>query len=210
MCCGVSSLFSACVLFKSHQSIVIFQYNPSHTHKKPCSLSVAAVAESVLCLIMDWTILLGFYFRQGQSSFLLASASRLALGTTQPLIQWVLVRLFRGVHHCLDETLTTHPHIILRSRTKKSYTSIPLPGVPPWCTPLTGLLYVLRVVPACCCAQPPSPQVQTEYCQAHVKQLNPSVSVVLKTIISGINWHSSVKDQKWILLIFLDLLKYVF
>jgi hypothetical protein len=62
----------------------------------------------------------GFDPGQGQRIFLLASASRLALGPTQPPIHWVpVVKCSWGM------TLTTHPHLVLKSRMSRSYTSSP-------------------------------------------------------------------------------------
>jgi hypothetical protein len=59
----------------------------------------------------------GFGFRQGQRTFLLASASRQALGPTQLRILSPGVKRGRGVR------LTTHPQLVPRSRTNRSYTS---------------------------------------------------------------------------------------
>jgi hypothetical protein len=44
--------------------------------------------------------------------FLLALASRPALGPTQPPIQWVPGVLSPGVKRGLGVTLTTHPHLV--------------------------------------------------------------------------------------------------
>jgi hypothetical protein len=60
----------------------------------------------------------------GAKDFLLASASRLDLGPTQPPIQWVLEVHSPGVKHGLGMmTLTIHSHLVLRSRSSRSYTS---------------------------------------------------------------------------------------
>jgi hypothetical protein len=58
--------------------------------------------------------------------FPLASASRPAsLGPTQPPIQWVPVALTSWVKRGLVVTLTTHPHLVPRSRTSKSHKCSP-------------------------------------------------------------------------------------
>jgi hypothetical protein len=47
-------------------------------------------AQSVYRWAMGWTIgVLGFYFRRGLGTFLFTTASRTALGPTQPPVQWV-------------------------------------------------------------------------------------------------------------------------
>jgi len=57
---------------------------------------------------------------RGERVFPLASVPRPALGPTQPPVQWVPgVKRGRGV------TLTTHPHLVLRSTMSRSYTSSP-------------------------------------------------------------------------------------
>jgi hypothetical protein len=57
------------------------------------------------------------------ADFLLAPASRSALGPTQPPIQWVPVVLSPGVKRGRGVTQTTHPHIVPRLRMSMSYTS---------------------------------------------------------------------------------------
>jgi hypothetical protein len=54
------------------------------------------------------------------SIFLLASVSRPDLSPTQPLIQWV-----PGVKRSLGVMLTTHPHLVPRSRMNRNYSSSP-------------------------------------------------------------------------------------
>jgi hypothetical protein len=44
------------------------------------------------------------------------------------LIQWVLWVVSLRVKRCLSMMLTTNPHLVLRSRMSRSYTSCP-----PWC-----------------------------------------------------------------------------
>jgi hypothetical protein len=62
--------------------------------------------------------------KQGQRIFLLAPASRLALGT-QPPIQWVPGVLSPGVKRGRGVTLTTHPHLVPKLSMSWSYTSSP-------------------------------------------------------------------------------------
>jgi hypothetical protein len=57
--------------------------------------------------------------------FLLAPASRLALGPSQPPIQWVPGVLSPGVKRGRGVTLTTHPHLVPRLRMSRSYASSP-------------------------------------------------------------------------------------
>jgi hypothetical protein len=78
------------------------------------------------CLTTGWTIGRSrFDPRQGQRIFLLATASRPALGLTQPPIQWVPRVLSQGVKRGRGVTLTTHPHLVPRLRMSRSYTSSP-------------------------------------------------------------------------------------
>jgi hypothetical protein len=91
-------------------------------------LGVSRVAHSVQCLTTGWkAVRLRFDSRQRQRIFPLASVSRPALGPTQPPVQWVpgggvlstVLKRGRGV------TLTTHPHVVPRSRMSRSYTFSP-------------------------------------------------------------------------------------
>jgi hypothetical protein len=54
-----------------------------------------------------------------------ASVSRLALGPTQPPAQWVPGVLSTGLKCGWGVTLNTYPHLVLRSRMRRSYTSSP-------------------------------------------------------------------------------------
>jgi hypothetical protein len=76
--------------------------------------------------------------RQMHRIFLLASASRPALGPTQPPVHWVPGVLSPGVKRSRGVTLTTHPHLVPRLSMSRSYTSSP-PSAPPW--HVAGQLY---------------------------------------------------------------------
>jgi hypothetical protein len=67
----------------------------------------------------DW--MTGFKAWQRQRTFPLASVSRPALRPAQPAIQWELWVLSPGVEHGRSVTLTTHPHLVPRSRMTRSY-----------------------------------------------------------------------------------------
>jgi hypothetical protein len=62
---------------------------------------------------------------RGKMIFPLAFVSRSALGPIQPPVQWVPGVLSKGLKHGRGATLTTHPHLVLRSRMSRSYTSSP-------------------------------------------------------------------------------------
>jgi hypothetical protein len=69
----------------------------------------------------------------------LAFLSRQAVGPTQTSVQWVLGVLSQEIKRGRGVTLTTHPHLVLRSWMGRSYTSSP-PQAPPW--RVAGLLYL--------------------------------------------------------------------
>jgi hypothetical protein len=77
--------------------------------------------------------------RQRQRIFLPVSASRPALGLTQPPVQWVPGALSPGVKHGRGVMLTTHPLLVPRLRNSRSYTSCH-PNAPLWS--VTGPLYL--------------------------------------------------------------------
>jgi hypothetical protein len=62
---------------------------------------------------------------RGERIFALTSVSRPAVGPIQPPVQWVLGVLSPGVKCGQGVTLTTHPHLVPRSRMSSSYTSSP-------------------------------------------------------------------------------------
>jgi hypothetical protein len=71
--------------------------------------------------------------------FPLPSASRPALGPTQPPVQWVPGALCPGVKRGRDVMLTTHPLLVPRLRKSRSCTSCH-PNAPLWS--VTGPLYL--------------------------------------------------------------------
>jgi hypothetical protein len=84
----------------------------------------ARVAQSVQCLTMDWAI--GVRSQaEAKGFFPLASVSWPALRLTQLPVQWVSGLLPPGLKRGRGVTLTTHPHIVPRSRMSRSYISSP-------------------------------------------------------------------------------------
>jgi len=74
--------------------------------------------------------------------------SRPAMGPTQPPVQWVPGVLSPGVKRGRRVTLTTHPHLVPRSRISRSYTPLP-PSTSMACSG-TALLYFLFTSQATC------------------------------------------------------------
>jgi hypothetical protein len=68
--------------------------------------------------------------RQRQRIFPLTSVSRSVLGPTQPPVQWIPGVHYPGLKRGRGVTLTTHPHLVPRTRMSKSYTSSP--PAPSW------------------------------------------------------------------------------
>jgi hypothetical protein len=69
----------------------------------------------------DYPINIITYFREVH----LASESRPALRPTQPPVQWVPGNPFNGAKRGRGVTLTTHPHLVPRSRLSRSNISSP-------------------------------------------------------------------------------------
>jgi hypothetical protein len=61
---------------------------------------------------------------RGERIFPLASVSRPALGPTQLPVGWVPRVFSPGLKRGRGVTLTTHPHLVPRSRMSRSYTSL--------------------------------------------------------------------------------------
>jgi hypothetical protein len=85
----------------------------------------------------------GFDPRQGQRIFLVASASRPALGPTKPPVQWVPGVVSPGVKRGRGVMLTTHPHLVPRLRMIWSCT-YSAPQAPP--LRVAGQLYFLLLL----------------------------------------------------------------
>jgi hypothetical protein len=83
---------------------------------------IAGVAQSVQCLTTDWTTGRSrFDPRQEQKIFPLTSVSRPDLRPTQPPVQWVPGVLSPGLKRDRGVTLTTHPHLVPRSRMSRKH-----------------------------------------------------------------------------------------
>jgi hypothetical protein len=103
---------------------------PLHCHNRTalsrrlCSVSVQANVKSH-CQYSDWLPAgrPGFDPRQGQRIFPLVSASRPALGPTQPPVKWVSRVLSPAVKRGRGVMLTTHPLLVPRLIKSRSYTS---------------------------------------------------------------------------------------
>jgi hypothetical protein len=88
-----------------------------------CACLVSAWSQGSQYSVWLWTGRPGFNPRQRQRISPPASASRPALGPTQPPVQWVLGVFFLGLKRGWGVMLTTHPHLVLRLRMSRSYTS---------------------------------------------------------------------------------------
>jgi hypothetical protein len=97
-------------------------YNYSSNH----DILYISVKISSVCIVSDWTTgWSGFDPRQRQIIFPLSSLSRPTVGHTQPHVRWVPGILSPWVKRGRGVTLTTHPHLVPRSRMCRSYTSSP-------------------------------------------------------------------------------------
>jgi hypothetical protein len=91
-----------------------------HGECEPSS-SVCIVSDCGLDFARDRRLISG----RGERIFPLAFVSRPVLGPTQPHVQWVPRVLNPGVKRGRGVTLTTHTHLVPRSRMSGSYTSSP-------------------------------------------------------------------------------------
>jgi hypothetical protein len=91
---------------------------------------------------------LGFDSRLGLGIFLFTTASRTALGPTQPPIQWVSGPLSLAVKRTGREA-DRSPHLVPRSKNEWSYTSTPQYAFMAWCTDKAqGQLYLTLPLPS--------------------------------------------------------------
>jgi hypothetical protein len=118
-CFYVSYIIKCCnLIFSCIYNVFVFSYIIIVTH---CSRSRG----SSVSIVSDYGLDNRGLITDRQRIFLLASASRPALGPNQTPVQWVPGVLSLGVKHGWGVTLTTHPHLVLRSRMSRSYTSFP-------------------------------------------------------------------------------------
>jgi hypothetical protein len=112
----------------SSSQIIILQQTIYHRYLLREILGYESqVAQSAQCVATGWTTgRSSFDPRQRQEIFPVGSVSRPTLGPTQPPVQWVPGILSPGVKRGRGVTLTTHPHLVPKSRMKKNCTSSPL------------------------------------------------------------------------------------
>jgi hypothetical protein len=95
----------------------------------PCVILVSYLGVPIRFFRHGNSVNAGFVPRRRQRIFPLASASRPALGPTQPPVQWVPGVLSPGIKCGRGVMLTTHPHLVPRLRMSRSYTSSHLNGM---------------------------------------------------------------------------------
>jgi hypothetical protein len=87
---------------------------------------------------------IGVRFPAGAKDFSSSLCARPTLRPTQPPVQWVLGVLSQAVKRGRGVMLTTHPHLVPRSRMSRSYIFSP-PQASPW--RVEGLLYFYFYIP---------------------------------------------------------------
>jgi hypothetical protein len=111
-------------------SIHTFLYKIHFSITLPCSLG--REPGSLVSVVSDYGLDgRGSIPDRGRRIFPLTSASRPALGPTQPPIQWVPGALSPGVKRGRRVMLTTHPLLVPRLRKSRSCTSCH-PNAPLW------------------------------------------------------------------------------
>jgi hypothetical protein len=115
------------------------------------NIDEAEVAQSVQCLIADWTT--GVRYAAEQIIFPVLSVSRLVLRPTEPPVQWVSGILSPGLNGGRGVTLTIHSHVVPRKGMISSCTSCPPSACLACCE--TALAFISVSRPALRTTQPP-------------------------------------------------------
>jgi hypothetical protein len=103
----------------------VFSFMPRNSYSRPVKCQLGSSVSIVTGYGLEDRAIEVRFSAEAKLFFPLTSVSRPALGPTQPPVQWVPGVNSPGLKRGRGVTLTTHPHLVPRTRMSRSYTSSP-------------------------------------------------------------------------------------